>query len=108
MEEYDILANIKFLSAENGGRQSLPPIKDSEYTYRPVFRLKNTKIGYCCGVVIGNYLQNYAFEIELLNVKIIFLDFQKIMTELQVGNKFELLEGNKIVAVGEVIRHASQ
>ena len=45
MCEYDILVCVKFLSHEKGGRQYLPPIKNSEYTYRPIFKLEK-KVGY--------------------------------------------------------------
>ena len=50
MCEYDILVCVKFLSHEKGGRQYLPPIKNSEYTYRPIFKLEKKEVGYCCGL----------------------------------------------------------
>lgn len=104
MYEYDILVSIKFLSQEKGGRRELPSLKDFEYTYRPVFRLDGEKMGYCCGVVIGNYIENYHFDTELYNVKVLFLQFQKIKNELSVGKYFKLYEGEKIIAIGKILK----
>ena len=79
MYEYDILVSVKFFSKENGGRENLPPVKDKEYTYRPTFRLENDTFGYCFGIVIGNYIENYKFDTDLLNVKVLFLRFSEIV-----------------------------
>lgn len=103
MNEYDILANVIFLSKENGGRKELPPIQNSEYTYRPIFRLDGDSIGHCCGIVIGNYIKNYSFETELDSIKILFLDFQKVKDKIVVGSRFKLLEGNTVVATGKIL-----
>lgn len=102
MYEYDILASMKFLSKEKGGRRKLPPIKSTEYTYRPVFMLENENIGYCCGVVIGDYIQNYDFDTDLTNIKILFLRFSELKNKLSVGKQFKLFEGNVVIGVGYI------
>lgn len=104
MCEYDILVCVKFLSHEKGGRQYLSPIKNSEYTYRPIFKLEKKEVGYCCGVVIGNYIQNYAFDIDLYNVRVGFLEFSQIRENLSVGDKFSLCEGFIVVATGRILK----
>lgn len=102
MYEYDVLVCIRFLSEKNGGRKELPSIRNYEYTYRPVFRLDGYAIGYCCGVVIGDYIKNYAFETELNNIKIIFMNFQRIKNDFTIGKHFQLLEGNSVIATGKI------
>lgn len=102
MYEHDVLVCIKFLSEKKGGRKELPPIRNSEYTYRPVFKLDGYAIGYCCGVVIGDYIKNYAFETELDNIKVIFMNFQKIKDDFAIGKHFQLLEGNSLIATGKI------
>lgn len=102
MYEHDVLVCIKFLSEKKGGRKELPPIRNSEYTYRHVFKLDGHAIGYCCGVVIGDYIKNYAFETELYNIKVIFMNFQKIKDDFAIGKHFQLLEGNSLIATGKI------
>lgn len=104
MYEYDILATIILFSKKNGGRKELPPITDSEYTYRPVFRLVNEKEGYCCGIVIGNYIENYQFDSELQNIRILFLQFQKIKMNFSPGKTFKLYEGNVVIGTGKITK----
>ena len=104
MYEYDILVSMKFFSKEKGGRTNLPPIKENEYTYRPVIKFENEKAGYCCGIVIGDYIQNYNFDSELLNVKVIFLQYSKIQNKLTVGKHFFLYEGNVKIGEGDVLK----
>lgn len=103
MYEYDVLVSMRFLSKENGGRNSLPPVKDSEYTYRPIFRLENDTVGYCCGIVIGKYIENYNFDTTLMNIKVLFLQFSNMQNKLSIGNKFKLFEGNKVIGMGEIV-----
>ena len=103
MYYYDILVCIKFISAKYGGRKNLPPIKSEEYTYRPIFRLEQELEGYCCGVIIGSYIKNYAFDIPLNNIKILFLQFAKVKKKLSVGKKLQLLEGNTVIATGKIL-----
>ncbi|MBQ7167423.1 MAG: hypothetical protein IJR93_10815 [Treponema sp.] len=104
MYSYDILVSLRFLSKENGGRLHLPMIKDFEYTYRPVFRLEGETMGYCCGVVIGDYIKNYHFERELYDIRVLFLSFQKVKDKLSVGKRFKLYEGNHIIGVGQILK----
>lgn len=104
MFEYDILVSLKFLSKENGGRTNLPPIKDKEYTYRPVFKLENEDAGYCCGIVIGDYIKNYDFDIELMNIKVLFLQFDKIKEKFTVEKRFILCEGNIKIGEGQILK----
>ena len=104
MHDYDILVSMCFLSKENGGRTCLPPVEDRDYTYRPIFRLDDGTYGYCCGIVIGSYIQNYSFQTELLNVKILFLNFPEIKNKLSVGKNFTLYEGNVKIATGHITK----
>ncbi|QTQ16352.1 hypothetical protein [Treponema parvum] len=105
MYEYDILVSMRFLSkAQGGGRSNLPPIKDNEYSYRPIFRLEKDTIGYCCGIVIGDYIENYNFDTELLNIKVLFLQFSAIKNKLYVGKKFKLFEGNMLIGTGQILK----
>lgn len=104
MYEYDILVSVKFFSKENGGRENLPTVKDKEYTYRPTFRLENDTFGYCCGIVIGNYIENYKFDTDLLNVKVLFLRFSEIKNKLSVGKVFQLFEGTKKIGIGNILQ----
>lgn len=104
MYDYDILVSVRFLPEKDGGRKKLPPILDSEYTYRPIFRLDNNKIGYCCGIVIGKYIENYDFATELRNVKVLFLKFSEIKNNLSVGKSFRLYEGNVVIGTGYILK----
>lgn len=100
MYEHDILVSMKFLS--KGGRETLPPIRDSEYTYRPIFKLDGDDKGYCCGIVIGRYIENYRFDATLNNVKVLFLEFEKVKGKLSVGQSFNLYEGNVLIGNGAI------
>lgn len=102
MYEYDILVSMKFLSKEKGGRKALPPITDSEYTYRPIFILDGDDKGYCCGIVIGSYIENYRFDAMINNVKVLFLQFERIKSKFTVGQSFKLYEGNSIIGNGVI------
>lgn len=107
MYTYDILCSIKFYSSINGGRNELPPIKAKEYTYRPVFRLDGDSEGYCCGVIIGNYLSEYDFDIEIENIKIMFINYELIRKKINIGKTFKLMEGNKVIASGVIKKMCS-
>ncbi|MDD5929593.1 MAG: hypothetical protein PUC37_07270 [Spirochaetales bacterium] len=104
MYEYDIMVSMRFLSEEKGGRRKLPPIKNKEYTYRPLFKIENEKIGYCCGVVIGEYINNYSFDTDLMDIKIIFLQFSEVKNKLSVGKHFSLYEGNEMIGTGCILK----
>lgn len=103
MLNYDILANVIFFSEENGGRNQLPPIREKEYTYRPIIKFNNCEYSHCCGIIIGSYIFDYKFNNEIKNIKIIFLDKSKLSEHLFPGNKFLLLEGEKKIGEGTVV-----
>lgn len=93
-------AVIKWLSKEEGGRILEIPFKETKYAPQIVINGERVINGSSWSVLC------YSYEfLEPLKTRsyIRFLNYEAAPNILFVGTKFELFEGDKMVATGEII-----
>ena len=98
----NIEIEVRFLNAEEGGRQLPPNLKVG--TYRPHFRLSPDRTRLGVEFVDGPSLiqPNVPFTATVRPLYAPSVDY----TTLAVGTHFEVVEGPSVVGHGIVIRHS--